>query len=78
MGLFNKSRISFLNEKWEVKLENVKLKFIPRTHELIYLKSEGIYYRVVNVIHNVSDSIDIYIIIEEYTDDFALTNKVKK
>lgn len=68
-----KYKVNFLNEKWETIKLNVKLDFIPRTHELIYLNS--VYYRVANVIHNLENNIEVYIIIEQYTDDFKLLDK---
>ena len=72
--MFNKKiKISFLNEKWELMVSDVKLKYIPRIHELIYLNS--VYYRVANIVHNIGQMQDIYIIIEEYTDDYNLIEK---
>ena len=72
--MFNKKiKISFLNEKWELMASNVKLKYLPRIHELIYLNS--VYYRVANIVHNIGNMQDIYIIIEEYTDDYNLFEK---
>lgn len=72
--MFNKKiKISFLNEKWELMVSDVKLKYIPRIHELIYLNS--VYYRVANIVHNIGQMQDIYIIIEEYTDDYNLFEK---
>ncbi len=72
--MFNKKiKISFLNEKWELMASNVKLKYLPRIHELIYLNS--VYYRVANIVHNIGHMQDIYIIIEEYTDDYNLFEK---
>ena len=66
--MFNKKiKVSFLNEKWVLMVSDVKLKHLPRTHELIYLNS--VYYRVANIIHNIGDVQNIYVIIEEYTDD---------
>ena len=72
--MFNKkNKISFLNEKWELMASDVKLKYLPRIHELIYLNS--VYYRVANIGHNIGHTQDIYIIIEEYTDDYNLFEK---
>ena len=72
--MFNKKiKISFLNEKWGLMASDVKLKYLPRIHELIYLNS--VYYRVANIVHNIGHMQDIYIIIEEYTDDYNLFEK---
>lgn len=79
LNIFKRYKVSFLNEKWELIKEDVKVFDIPRTHEVIYLISEQTYYRVVNVIHNIDKKQEIYIIIERYTDDYALIEKkVKK
>jgi hypothetical protein len=66
-------RVNFLDEKWNSIKLNVKVDFIPRTHELVYLNST--YYRVANVIHNVDKSAEVYVIIELYTDDLNLLDK---
>ncbi len=68
-----KIKTMLLNEKWEVIKEKVFLKIIPRTHEIIYLNKK--YYRIVNIIHNYNKEHDIYVIIEEYTDDDNLIKK---
>jgi hypothetical protein len=66
-------RVNFLDEKWGTVKSDVKLDFIPRTHELIYINSK--YYRVANVIHNIGKSTGVYVIIELYTDDLNLLDK---
>jgi hypothetical protein len=75
---FKKYSATILDEKWNVIKKKVKLKFIPRTHELIFLEETNKYYRVINVVYNFKNIQGIYIIIEEYTDDFALLDKQKK
>jgi len=62
-----KNKITFLNEKWELIEENIKINVIPRIYEIIYLNNT--YYRVVNVVHNIKSTQYIYVIIEKYTDD---------
>ena len=78
LNIFKRYKVSFLDEKWELIKEDVRVFDIPRTHEVIYLISEKKYYRVVNVIHNIDKNQEIYIVIEEYTDDYALINKKEK
>lgn len=76
-NFFKKYDITFLDEKWEMISKNVKAKFIPRTHELIFIEEFGKYYRVANVVYNFKNGQGIYIIIEEYTDDYKLMgNKI--
>jgi len=73
MNLFGKHKISYLNEKWELILKDVKVKAIPRTHEIVYILELTKYFRVVNVIHNIiGKTQNSIVIIEEYTDDDAL------
>ena len=72
ISLFKKSSVTLLDEKWNVLKSNVKFKFIQRIYELIYLSSENGYYRVVNVIYNIDNNVDTYVVIQKYTDDFKL------
>ena len=76
--IFKKYSVTFLNEKWEVVREGVKIKHIPRANELVFLPEHNKYFRVANVIHNFNGEQNIFIIIEEYTDDFTLLEKQKK
>jgi len=77
-NFFRKPTITLLDEKWNVVGENIKVKFIPRTHELMYLKNEGKYYRVANVIHNLTNRMDVFVVIELYSDDDKLMEKKNK
>lgn len=77
LDIFKRYKVSFLNEKWELIKDDVKVNDIPRIHEVIYMVEESKYYRVVNVVHNITFKQEIYIVIEEYTDDYALINKKK-
>ena len=81
--LFKKSHtkkytITFLNEKWETLKTCNSIEFIPRAHEIIYLPEFEKYFRVVNVVYNFTKVQGVFIIIEEYTDDFELNNEDKK
>lgn len=79
MNLFKKYKISFLNEKWEVVKNAVWVNAIPRMHEIIYLRDEETYFRVVNVVYNIhNNKQNIFIIIEQYLDDDALIEKKLK
>lgn len=75
---FKKYSVTILDEKWNVVREKVKVKHIPRTHELIFLPEHNKYYRVVNIVYNFTKIQGIYIVIEEYTDDFAILEKKNK
>lgn len=69
--------ITFLDEKWNVVSENVKVREIPRAHELVYLQADNKYHRVCNVVYNVSNKKcdNILVVIENYTDDYNLIEK---
>lgn len=62
--MFKKYNISLMNEKWEMIIQNLKVKHIPRTSEFIYLDNQEQYYKVINVIHNMTSKHEIFIIVE--------------
>jgi len=69
--------VTFLDEKWNVINDNVKVNKIPRAHELVYLQKDEKYHRVCNVVHNLTDKKcdNILVVIEYYTDDDKLNEK---
>jgi len=62
--MFRKYNVSLMNEKWEMIIQNLKVKHIPRTSEFIYLDNQEQYYKVINVIHNMTSKHEIFIIVE--------------
>jgi hypothetical protein len=62
--MFKKYNVSLMNEKWEMIIQNLKVKHIPRTSEFIYLDNQEQYYKVINVIHNMTSKHEIFIIVE--------------
>ena len=62
--MFRKYNVSLMNEKWEMIIQNLKVKHIPRTFEFIYLDNQEQYYKVINVIHNMTSKHEIFIIVE--------------
>lgn len=72
---FKKYNVTILDEKWNIVKQSMKVTAIPRAHELLFLTEYDKYYRVVNIVYNFSDTQDIYVIIEEYTDDFNILEK---
>ena len=62
--MFRKYNISLMNGKWEMINQNIEVKHIPRVGELIYLNNEEQYYKVINVIHNMTNKHEIFIIVE--------------
>ena len=57
-----KYSISILDSKWSVVKNNVKLLFVPRINELIYVNNQ--YYKVLNVIHMLNKNQDIFVVVD--------------
>lgn len=57
-----KYTISILDSKWSVVKNNVKLLFVPRINELIYVNNQ--YYKVLNVIHMLNKNQDIFVVVD--------------
>ena len=64
---FKKVMISLLDHNMLPIMEDIKIKYIPRTDELIYVPEKEVYYRVINVIYNLTKIQNVLIIIEEYS-----------
>lgn len=64
--MFRKYSISLLDEKWELIRPRIKVKQIPRYGEFIYLSDEKQYYKVLNVIHNMTNKHEIFVVVEKY------------
>jgi hypothetical protein len=64
--MFGKYNISIMNNAWEMIIPRLKVKHIPRNGELIYLNDLEQYYRVLNVIHNITKKQEIFVIVENY------------
>jgi hypothetical protein len=58
-----KYNTSLLDSKWNPIKRNLKLSIIPRINEYIYYEDK--YYMVLNVVHQLNDKHDIFIIVEE-------------
>jgi hypothetical protein len=72
--MFNKYNISLMNEKWEMINQSLKVKYIPRSGEFIYLNNQEQYYKVVNVIHSMTKKHEIFIIIEIFDKKNSIKN----
>jgi hypothetical protein len=64
--MFGKYKISIMNNAWEMIIPRIRVKHIPRGGELIYLTDLEQYYRVLNVIHNITNKQEIFVIVENY------------
>jgi hypothetical protein len=57
--------INKINLTYDYIKVDVKLKVLPSYDDKIYFNSNGPYYNVINVIHNISDYHYVLIVVEE-------------
>jgi hypothetical protein len=62
--MFRKYNISLMDEKWGMIVPKMSVRHIPRYGEFIYLNNQEQYFRVLNVIHNMTHKHEIFIIVE--------------
>jgi hypothetical protein len=62
-----KYTVSILTSKWQPIKRNVEMVIIPRRDEYIYLNKQ--YYQVLNVIHTLNEKQDIFVIVEEVSNN---------
>jgi hypothetical protein len=70
--LFKKYSVSILTKSWEPLKQRVKIKYIPRHGELIYIEDTQKYYKVLNVIYYLNNKEGIFIIVDEFVDETPL------
>lgn len=58
-----KYNVTLLDSKWNIVKKNVKLFSLPRKDEYIFF--DGLYYEVLNVVHDINKNHLIYVIINE-------------
>ena len=58
-----KYSISLLDCKWQVVKRHIKVPAVPRQDEYVFI--DGLYYEVVNVVHNMDSKKEILVIISE-------------
>jgi hypothetical protein len=63
--MFKRYNVSLLDKGWELIIPNLKLKHIPRNGEIIYITIQEQYYKVVNVIHNITTKQEIFLVVEK-------------
>jgi hypothetical protein len=67
-----KYTVSMLDSKWLPIKRNVRMEFIPRTDEYIWLDNK--YFIVINIVHSITDKYEIFIIVEEKFGEAPVTN----
>jgi hypothetical protein len=65
-----KYKMSILNSQWVPIKRNLKLKVIPRKDEYIFLND--IYYKVLNLVHVVEPSPEIFVIVDELKNEIKI------
>lgn len=65
LSLFNKKRVTLINEEWVILYENLELKLIPRLGELIYDEKTSTYYSVEKIIHSINSGKNVCIEVKQ-------------
>jgi len=47
--------VTILDSNWVVIKDTIKVKYIPRADELIYISEYSEYYKIINVVHNLEN-----------------------
>jgi hypothetical protein len=68
-----KYTISILDSKWQPLKRDVKLAIIPRIDEYLFLDDQ--YHKVVSVVHTFNKTQDVFLIIEEITQQISVGNQ---
>ena len=71
-----KYSISILDESWSILVSDLKLEFIPRENELIFLDEKNKYFLILNVIHYLNKKQGIFLIVKEFSNQFIVTKKI--
>ena len=70
-----KYSVTILDENWNKLLVDSKLEFIPRRDEFIFLDSLGKYFKVLNVIHYLTNKQGIFVVVKEFQYEISLQEK---
>lgn len=70
----SKYTVVILNSKWEVLEKIVKVEILPRQKEYIWSGTK--YYQVVHVVHNITSTQQISLIVEEIQNVELVVNQV--
>jgi hypothetical protein len=58
-----KYSISILDSKWIPIKRNVKMEVVPRRDEYVWFEEK--YYIVLNVVHSITDKLEVFVVVEE-------------
>lgn len=66
-----KISISLLDDKWEILKPLLKVEVVPKIGEFMWWPEQDSYFKVVSVIHNITDKkIGIFVVLEKTTNNF--------
>lgn len=70
INLFKRHSISILNKSWQpIIKQGLKVKFIPRQGEFIFIEEKNKYYKVINIIYYLNKNQGIFVVVEEFGDE---------
>lgn len=73
MFFSKKYTVTFLNSKWEIVKNNIKMEIVPQRDEYIYMDDK--YYSVFNVVHSMGKKHNILVVIDETKLKLSLDKK---
>jgi hypothetical protein len=73
MFFSKKYTVTFLNSKWEIVKNNIKMDIVPQRDEYIYMDDK--YYNVLNVVHSMGKKHNILVVIDETKPKVSLDKK---
>ena len=66
INLFRRYSISILNKDWQPMTTPLRLKHVPRQGELIFFEQTNQYYKVLNVVHNLTKKQGIFVVVDVF------------
>jgi len=60
--------VTIIDKNWNVIHPNMKLKYVPRTGEQLFLFDKD-YYKVISLVHNINEKHGIFVCVELITKD---------
>lgn len=67
--LFRRHSVSILNKTWEPIKQGVRMKYIPRFGEFIYIEDTARYYKVLNVVYYLNNKEGVFVIVDEFGEE---------
>jgi len=68
-----KYTVSMLDSKWIPIKRNVKMSFVPRRDEYVWIDEK--YFVVLNVVHSITTKHEIFVVVEEQENNGPVVNQ---